>query len=227
MRLSRIGYQRISTSAFIPLMFSTIFFCSCATAPVSITRNPLTVKSLDPKSPILVIKPFIRFERMEDESALPVPPSASDTIERSLAIAALHEVESRHLTPIDYRGLEDDNLLAMCDRLQSMSPQLCSGLVDDQADYALKHLAVLMEHPTVLVLYLKVKVGSSGSWNPYSGAITSPNSSSHFQASLIGSDMGEVLWQNQVLLREVPRVDNSNFRESLGLLFKTFPNSEE
>jgi hypothetical protein len=166
----------------------------------------------------------MRFERIQDESTLSDSAYAGGAIETRMAMAATHEVESRHLIPIDYRSLNNDTLLALCNQLDSIAPQLSSGRISDQAHYVLKQLAPLMEHPAILVQYLKVKVASTELRSPFE---ISPNSSSHFQASLISCDVGEVLWQAQVLLRDLPRVEESNFKESIDLLYKTFPNKKE
>jgi len=73
---------------------------------------------------------------------------------------------------------------------------------------------------------LYVKVGQSGTWNAYSGAITSSNSSSLLKVSLVQCN-GEVLWKNQVLLRQIPNLNDEKFKESLDILYSTLPKIKE
>jgi hypothetical protein len=187
------------------------------------TKSFTQRKALDSKLNILVLKPFLKFERLGDESTLSASIYRGDAIETNLTIAAIHEVELRHLIPIDSRNQSNNTLLAVCNQLQSLSPQLSSGQISNQTHSLLKLLDTLIGHHAILVQYLKVKVGPDASRTIY----TFSGTSSHFQATLISCVTGEVLWNNEVLLRDLPKVNNSNFTESIKLLFKSFPNGTE
>jgi len=82
------------------------------------------------------------------------------------------------------------------------------------------------KHITLLVNYVKVKVGSAGTWNPNSGAITSSNSKSTLHAALIQCTTGKALWMDKVLLRELPILSSQRFSDALKLLFINFPQKE-
>ena len=64
-------------------------------------------------------------------------------------------------------------------------------------------LAALPDDYLLLVQFVRVKQGPGGSWNPYSGAITSGMSTTSFQAALISTRTGQVAWKNEVLERTV------------------------
>ena len=80
-------------------------------------------------------------------------------------------------------------------------------------------LASTNESVAVLAQYVRIKVGPHGTWDPNSGAITSGASTSYFRATLLEAQTGRRLWGNSVLLREVAKPNNSNFKTTGSLLF--------
>ena len=224
-----IRCQQRSNPLVILLLISLIFLCSCAaTTPVSQNNSEQSRMVLDSTyNSILILKPLVRFERLKDESRLPDSSYGGDAFGTKLVIDAITEVDSHHFIPVDTRSSSNGKLVSIYNSLQSMSPEITSGFINNKAKGILIQLDSLMEHPLVLVQYFKVKIGTGGSWDPYSGAITSSNSSTSFFASLISCKTGEVFWKNQVLLRDSPQINNLNFKESIDLLYKTFPMRKE
>ena len=94
-----------------------------------------------------------------------------------------------------------------------------SSLSTDLANY-LKAFGESSNNANILVLLLRVKVGSSGTWDPFSGAITSGSSYTRLKAVLVETKSGRSLWKNEVQLREIPKPDNPNYKKAVNLLFE-------
>lgn len=105
--------------------------------------------------------------------------------------------------------------------------RMSRGIIDSDNIISLMSMASFDANMALLVHYVNVKVGSSGSWDPNFGAITSDNSRSIFYSALINCATGKLLWKNKVLLRSLPQKSNDRLSESLDLLFLNFPVKEE
>ena len=84
----------------------------------------------------------------------------------------------------------------------------------------LKEICELSNDANILAVYLKVKVGAGGYWNPYTGQIASGTSYARLKAVLIETEKGKALWKNEVQLREIPKPDDPDFRQAINLLFQ-------
>jgi hypothetical protein len=71
----------------------------------------------------------------------------------------------------------------------------------------------------VLIQHVRVRLGPGGSWDPNTGMITSAMNTTRMTAAILATTNGQVLWRNQVHLREVPRVQDSSYRDAVGRLF--------
>lgn len=89
-----------------------------------------------------------------------------------------------------------------------------------------KVLAQLQEHVEandatyMLLLSGLVKVGSTGSWDPLSGIITSDNSYTRIKAYMINATSGKILWRNEVQLRIIPTIGKKEFPQAIDILFQ-------
>jgi hypothetical protein len=77
-----------------------------------------------------------------------------------------------------------------------------------------------VSQPNILVVDVRVKVGEGGSWNPYSGAITSRNHYTILRAVLISTSEKKVLWHNEVQLRDIPRPKSRKLSRAMEILFQ-------
>jgi hypothetical protein len=165
---------------------------------------------VDPDTAIFILRPFLRFERIQDEAILPVPHAQEAAITSRLLTAAHDAVQSRKLVIVDCQT-QGQAEVALCNQLSSLSPRLSQGVMSDDIRVLLKRLASLKEHHAVLVNLLLVKVGPSGYWNPNTGQIGSAMSYLQLKAALIHCDTERVLWMNQVLLRQLPKIESPEF----------------
>ena len=211
---------------FLSLLFCaamSLMLSSCSTAPLSVPKVIQTVDRLDSNSTVIVLPPYIRFENLRDESLMSDSPYGGDLIALSMVKAGMAIVKSRGFARQAYDGLQGDSLWDKCRQLQLMTPRLFSGQPGSKGLQMLRDFGPRYSHPMVLAQSMTAKVGSSGTWNPMSGAITSSNSSAQFRAILLDCNSGKVLWQNQALLRDIPTGDDPRVSEIVQQLLLTFP----
>lgn len=68
---------------------------------------------------------------------------------------------------------------------------------------------------------LKVEVGESGMYDPFSGAMSQGTSSSSLKAMLVSLDDGQILWSSESVARNLP--SGGRFREAVGMLYPNLP----
>jgi hypothetical protein len=191
----------------------------CAAAPVT-----STVKSGPERlsvSAVLVVRPAIRFQRVEDDVEVTMPEEGRRAYEAKLLVAAGVAVERSGLALASLSGDPDtDSALSV---LHASELRLARGLTNDATLAAMRRLAGRNPDVAVLVHAFEATVGPGGTWNAWSGAITSSMSRSAFRAALVMCSSGEVLWAQQVQLRDLPAVDASPFQDALTALYASFP----
>lgn len=222
--ITRISSLR---STILTMAVTSIFMLSsCATQkPVRAVSNPITTIEIAPDSTILILRPVLKFERVDNEEVLSPSNYQADALEARIYTVAENIVKTRSLTVLETRNANGREP-GIYRQIREKSPQLSKGLTDNHINALLQAVSESNEHTAILVSYVNVKVGSRGTWNPYSGAITSDNSKAVLHAALIGCATARVLWKDRVLLREIPKTESSQFQDALELLFSNFPHKE-
>lgn len=208
------------------LISSLSVLCSCATPdPIRTAKNSTSNLKVSSDSTILVLRPMLKFERIHDESVIPASDYDGNAIETAVINATKKMIGSRNivLTDIESSDIDEKKIF---NQLDSSIPKLARGVVRDATGILLKSINTNDSDVSILVSYYRVKVGSDGSWNPNSGSITSSNSKVILNASLIQCTTGKVLWVDQVLLREIPKLSSPEFYDALNLLYENFPQKE-
>lgn len=193
-----------------------------ATAQEAGDIKPKVNQQVSPEVRVIVIDPLVQFEDVRSDRIVPSSASQDEIFRSRLLAAATGEVEARKLGMVKPESFSDLHVADDCARLRSMSSRLARGSVTEEAREILKRLADVNDGYAVLVQFMRVKVGPGGSWNPYSGAITSSISSTLLQAALVASKTGQVIWKNEVFVRKTFRPDSPKFTKNLGLLYQTF-----
>ena len=200
---------------------------SCATAPpIATFDDPSSNFPITLKDDILVLPPVLTYENLQNEQRLSAAEFGGPAIEKILFNSAKSVVISRNLSVVELAAIKETNERETFSKIRPIIPNLSQGVIDGNASSILTDFYSRTNNQVILVNYLRVKVGTSGGWNPNSGAITSSDSKSVFYAALIQGDTGQILWRNQVLLREIPKLKNPLFSDSLKLLFTGFPKKE-
>jgi hypothetical protein len=183
--------------------------------------KPKVNQQISPEVRVIVLDPWVQFEDVRSDSIIPSSATQDEIFRSRLLAAATGEVEARKLSMVKPESFSDLHVADDCARLRSVSSRLARGIVNEEAREILKRLADVNDGYAILVQFMRVKVGPGGSWNPYSGAITSSISSTLLQAALVASKTGQVIWKNEVFVRKTFRPDSPEFTKKLGLLYQT------
>jgi len=220
----RVSWSRSTVLAMA--VTSILILISCAAPkPVRGLAGPVTNMEIAPDSTVLILRPVLKFERIDNEEPLSASDYQGEALEARIYTVAENIVKTRNLTVLEARQTNGREP-GIYGRIREKAPQLSRGLINSHVNALLQAVGENNEHTAILVSYVDVKVGSRGTWNPYSGAITSDDSKAILHAALIGCASARVLWKDQVLLREMPRTESSQFHEALELLFSNFPQKE-
>lgn len=211
----------------VPILILVFMVTSCATRPIAVSSIPTYDTVLPAFSEILVLQPLLKFEQLHDETVIDPSKFDGPTLISSLDTSSKNAVAKSKFRVAVNENLNSSECGELCSRLGLLSSRLSIGQINDEAKTMLQQLSSIDPDLAILSLYLHVKVGPGGYWNPNSGAIRSSMSSSHFQICLIHCGTGQVLWKNEVLLRKIPKVDDSKYAESLRLLYTNFPGKKE
>lgn len=208
-------------------LFILIFLLyGCSQKIVQSLQPQSTVTNLASTLKIVSLNPLLQFERINDESILNPENYSGNEIEAKMIQISTNMLVKKNFKIVKPEELENREFDELFSRLQKMSSKLSVGYLSPEAKEILKKLSSFDENLVILSQYLYVKVGEGGTWNSYTGAITSSNSSSLLKVSLVHCNE-EVIWKNQVLLREIPGPDNEKFLESLDILYSLLPKSKE
>jgi len=172
---------------------------------------------------VWVLTPKVVYEDTRTEVTLDSSDHGGPALVAALAEQAVSILDSKGLhevaCPRESSLSAEQKVLA--EQASASANHLVRVNPDPQAIHYILGLASTNESVAVLAQYVRVKVGPHGTWDPNSGAITSGASSSYFRAVLLDAQTGRRLWENSVLLREVAKPNNSNFKTVVTLLFST------
>jgi hypothetical protein len=208
-------------------LFIFIFFIhGCSPKIVQPLQTQTDESNLSSGLKIISLDPLLTFERIYDETVLnPEDYNGSEINAKMIQISnnMLKEQSFKLVQPLELENREVDELFT---KLQKVSSKLSVGYLTAETKEILNKIFAYDENIAILSQYLYVKVGQGGTYNAYTGAITSSNSSSLLRVSLVHCN-GDVIWKNQVLLRQLPNPDNEKFTETLDILYTTFPKNKE
>ena len=192
--------------------------------PVAQNRDAVTL----PYPNILILSPQLKFERLRDEATVDPAEFGAAAIDSTLRAEAERAVVGARFGLVRADSTSAEDVDGLCAELSSLSSRLSAGKPNEAARRLLRRMTSVKPNLIVLAQYLNVKVGAGGYWDPFSGAIGSSTSKSVLRASLIHCSSGDVLWNNEVLMRTIPKPNhNSEFAESLRALYVNFPKRKE
>jgi hypothetical protein len=202
-----------------------VFLTSCATpAPVHISSAPANITAIPKNARILILKPLLKFEQLKDEAAVDSSTYSGPVIESKLNDAAKDAATKRNTAIVEAAALGSPELVDLCAKLQPLSSRLASGQLNDEAKNMLLRLSEADKELLIISNFLQVKVGPGGYWDPNTGSIGSSMSTSQFRISLINCSTGQVMWKDELLVRDLPQVnDSKKFAEYVQLLYTNFP----
>ncbi len=216
--------NRASFSIMAIMVMALFFLSACGTVkPISMVSDEVTVARLDYNTNVFVLRPLAAFEGLYSEAHLDSSSYNGSLIE-TLMTSTSKRVLRKNKIPATDPAIQE-NILAsnIPDDIRKKIPKLSRGITDGDSISLLRSMASYGENMAILVNYVDVKVGTRGTWDPNSGAITSGNSRSVFHAALLDCATGQLLWKNDVLLRALPHTSGERLSEARDLLFSNFP----
>lgn len=211
----------------VPILAIMFTIVSCATRPIAISTTRTYEGAFPLSSEVLILSPLLKFERLHDETILDPSEFGGPAIISNLNARARNALVKGKFRIAQTESLKATEFVDLLSRLQSLSSSLSTGQVKDEANGILKRLSAQNQHLLILSHFLYSKVGPGGYWNPNTGAIGSSMSTCRIRVSLIQCSTAQVLWKNEVILRQLPQVGSSTFEEALDLLYTNFPEAKE
>lgn len=186
--------------------------------PVSASAGPADA-DLPTAFKVVLLKPLVRFEDVRGE--VPRVSASEDEYRRVLADTVKQELSAK-LTLIDLEKL-DAPAVEVCTSLEPLLSRLARGDVNQEALDDFARLSAFDDKYAVLVQYLRIETGPRGSWNPYTGGITSSAASTLLQTALLSAKTGKVVWKNERLIRnKALKPSDANLTKALMALYRYF-----
>jgi hypothetical protein len=196
---------------------------ACAAKPVVSTSVRTLDKVFTSDNGVLILKPYLRFEMIEDGKILPDTGERRDLVREHLTAIAKKYCETSKATLFRLNDIADKNLVEHFTNLQQFSPRLARGIINNESSVLFKQISESNREYLVLVQFFNVKIGKAGTWDAFSGAITSDNSNSILRAALINCKTGKVIWTSEMAYRTIPDMQSSDYFKSCEILYKDFP----
>jgi hypothetical protein len=200
-----------NTFLFILLLLCLTELQSCTSSQtiVSASENSIVISK---QADIWMLPPTLHYESIQTEATL----SASDY--QGAEVGNLLQNESK--AALEQKGFQV-YLKEKVVPIHNRQLDLFRPVIPEDLLAGLHTIGGSSSSLNILVLDLKVKVGEGGSWDAYSGAITSKNHYAKLRAILIDASEGKVLWRNEVQLRDLPKPGKKNFSQAIQTLFQT------
>jgi len=223
--IRRVAYmRRVNSPILVTILVLPLFLNACGTVkPISTASEQVSVPKLGTNVTVFVSPALIKFERLHDEAPLDASAYQGKAIEIRLGSVSRSMIRKRKITIVT----PDIEASTLPTEIREKLPKWSRGIIDAQSTSLLQSLAFHDANMAILANYIDAKVGSRGTWDPNSGAITSDNSRSVFRSALLDCTTGQLLWKGEILLRELPKLTSKRFTESLDLLFLNFPHRED
>ena len=219
--------MRLSQLRVFHLCVLFAFLIGCSATPVMVQQSSKNgSKTVVPEwNNIFLLTPTLSFKEVKTEQELPPERYGSESILEHLVDYVGETVSQKGFKVIhqtDMAGGQQTELGQVLSSLNNLANKLTKRRKPKR--HILDTLHALHDHTGaegLLVHVFRVKVGSGGTWDPNSGAITPGSSTSHIIACLIDIETGEVMWRNEVFVRCM--LDPEKLHECLDMLYSTFP----
>lgn len=226
--LAQVACRRdVSLQCLLLLALSTPALAAGSGKVVTTTTPHETV--VDGRTRIIVLPPKLTYEQLRDERVLDAASFEGSSIQADMREAARSVLTRKGfgLTDTLSTGGDPSETTRRLHALEAAAESLGSPRGVPVLSDTLKALGADDEHLAVLATYVRVKVGQAGTWNSMTGAITSASHSARMRAAIVECRTARILWKNEVLLREIPRVDSAHYREAVQALFNDVQKKEE
>ena len=215
--------KKTKLSLHIPVIIGILILTfSCATSPYKklSTSNVQYVALLDPGTKILILPATVSYEAVDNESKID-PGQEGEQIRALLETTAAGFFSSKNINMKYAASIITGPEEQMDDlsRVISSSGMLFKAYPGDALVNTVKNIGKETGFDAILVLACDVKVGTGGTWNSYTGAITSKNDRTIFKAVLLKTPDCSKIWSNDVQLRKLPRMGSTDFNNAINSIF--------
>jgi hypothetical protein len=214
--MNKIKYLGIN----VLLLSALCFISSCATQSaykkVYTTFSEEQPVYIDSDLVILVLPPKIKYESIYNESELN---SRGNTEQFENSVLTILKNKGFNLKTINQIQIESSSFQDDLKKIQDNSELMYKAFVDSALKESVKQFGEKSDTKSILLINCDVKIGSQGTWNSYSGAITSQNNRTILKAILIRTSDCTKLWYNNIQLRKVTEVEDPAFEKAINSIF--------
>jgi len=206
----------------ITLLLPLLLFSSCATTSQHLSSNSGKEASYIAYEKIIIMPAILKYVSISNDAPLPPATYKGEEAGTFLVSYSSELLSKKGFSVLDAKALsnEDSKFKTAYNKILGERVNLFRSSSDSDLADDLKVLAESSDNAGVLILMLRVKVGPSWTWNPYSGAITSSSSYTRLKAVLVETESGHKLWKNEVQLREIPDPESLYYKEAVKLLLE-------
>jgi hypothetical protein len=212
---------------FILFLFALVSGCATTPEPMLIQQSSVGGKEvISPDwTSVLIMPPLMDYKDVRTEKELPPNLYGGQATARNITEAASRSIRGNGFNAFEEKDLAPDQKKVLDEVLKDFGNQ-----VDEWAKKSkektlpvpfFQKLRDETNAEVVLFNLLKAKIGEGAYGFPGSGAIAPGASTSHLVAFLVDIRTGNVVWRNELFLRERP--DTKIFNESLEMLFSKLP----
>lgn len=207
--------QRTCAAAFL----LSISACASVT-PITVSNgtdpSDLNKIEINKQKKIIILEPKITYERVSNRMPVFLKTYTRNEISRLLTEGAkqsFNKAGYRTLVP-GYFGEDGNQLQTAYVGLTKATHLLLRSSPGAQVNAFLENICSENRNQAILAQYLQVKLGTGGTWDPNSGALTPATSTSYLRAVLIDCQSKKSLWRNAVFFRGVPKVKDTSSSDS-------------
>jgi hypothetical protein len=212
---------------FTLLLFALLCGCATTPEPMLIQQSPVGGKEvISPDwTTVLIMPPFMDYKDVRTEKELSPNLYGGQATARNITDAASRSIQGNGFKAFDDKDLGPDQKKVVDEALRDLGNQVDEWARKSKEKTLPVSFTQKLRDETnaeaVLFNLLKVKVGEGAYGFPGSGAIAPGASTSHLVAFLVDVRTGNVVWRNELFLRDRP--GTSVFNKSLEMLFSKFP----
>ena len=211
---------------FIQIGLLTIWclIISCATSSkhqkISVAYEETNLVFVDPSLLIFVLTPNFTYESVYTEKEIDFN-QKEIILEKNLEIRTLKALESMGFNCKNESQIINNSASYEKEysEILNNSNLIFRAYIEEEFKKTIENFGIKSGIPAIMIINCEAKVGTGGSYNSYSGAITSKNDRTVIKALLIKTSDCSKLWSNSVQLRELPEIGDSDYEKAINSIF--------
>ncbi|NOZ26085.1 MAG: hypothetical protein GXO94_08380 [Nitrospirae bacterium] len=208
-------------SAVAPLL-TLLLLSSCASTSQHISSSSEKKATYIAHEKIIIMPAVLKYVSISNDAPLPPATYKGEEAGAFLVSYSSELLSKKGFSVLNAKALssEDSKFRKAYNEILGERISLFRSSSNPDLTEDMKVLAESSNNAGILIFMLRVKVGPSGTWNPYTGAITSSSSYTRLKALLVETGSGRKLWKNEVQLREIPAPESHGYKDAVKLLLE-------